>query len=63
MRVCMSTCRLLLGASVADLQTAKQRVDVLAARLPGADVAFMVQEDPHLMFEDLEPSEQSARLL
>jgi hypothetical protein len=49
----------LLGASVAELQAAKQRVDVLAAHLPGADVAFMVQEDPNLMFEELEPSKQS----
>lgn len=52
-------CRVLLGASVADLQAAKQRVDVLTAHLPGADVAFMVQEDPNLMFEELEPSKQS----
>lgn len=48
--------RLMLGASVEDLQAAKQRVDVLIQHLPGADVAFMVQEDPSLMFEELAPS-------
>lgn len=55
-------CRLLLGASEADLQAAKQRVDVLAAHLPGADIAWMVQEDPSLMFEELEPSKQAMAL-
>jgi hypothetical protein len=54
-RVCVLA-RLMLGASEADLLAARQRVDVLTQHLPGADVAFMVQEDPSLIFEDLEPS-------
>lgn len=48
----------MLGSSEADLHAAKQRVDVLTEHLQGADVAFMVQEDPFLMFEDLEPSKR-----
>jgi hypothetical protein len=46
----------MLGSSEAELHVAKQRVDVLTEHLQGADVPFMVQEDPLLMFEDLEPS-------
>lgn len=51
----------MLGSSEADLHAAKQRVDVLTEHLQGADVAFMVQEDPFLMFEDLEPSKRVYR--
>jgi hypothetical protein len=49
--------RLLLSADASELRAAQQRVAVLAAGLPGADVATMMQEDPALLFEDLEPSE------
>ena len=56
--VCVS-CRLLLGASEADLQAAKHRVDLLVEQLPGADIAFMVQEDPSIMFEELAPSKSA----
>jgi hypothetical protein len=35
----------------------KPRLEVLTAGLPGADIAAMVQEDPRLLFEELESSE------
>jgi hypothetical protein len=40
---CAVLCRLLLGATEADLLEAQQRVSNLAQHLPGADVTFMVQ--------------------
>jgi hypothetical protein len=46
----------MLGAGEDDLRAARQRVDVLTQHLPGADIGFMVQEDPSIIFEDLEPS-------
>lgn len=54
--LCCVLSRLMLGATEEDLHAARQRVDVLRQHLPGADIAFMVQEDPSLIFEDLEPS-------
>lgn len=54
-------CRLLLSASEAELHEAKQRVALLTEHLPGADVAFMIQEDPSLMFEELAPSERQGQ--
>lgn len=49
--------RLLLGVSARELHVAKQRVDRLTHGLPGADVAAMLEEDPSLLFEELDTSE------
>lgn len=39
------------------LEVVKPRVDVLTAELPGANISGMVEEDPRLLFEELESSE------
>jgi hypothetical protein len=50
-------CRLLLGCECRYLtDVVKPRLELLAAGLPGADIAAMVQEDPCLLFEELESS-------
>lgn len=50
--------RLLLGCECCYLtDVVKPRLEVLTAGLPGADIAAMVQEDPRLLFEELESSE------
>jgi hypothetical protein len=49
--------RLLLGCECCYLtDVVKPRLEVLTAGLPGADIAAMVQEDPRLLFEELESS-------
>jgi hypothetical protein len=53
--------RLLLGCECCYLtDVVKRRLEVLTAGLPGADIAAMVQEDPRLLFEELESSELAA---
>jgi hypothetical protein len=53
--------RLLLGCECCYLtDVVKPRLEVLTAGLPGADIAAMVQEDPRLLFEELESSEFNA---
>jgi hypothetical protein len=53
-----AACRLLLGCECCYLtDVVKPRLEVLTAGLPGADIAAMVQEDPRLLFEELESSE------
>jgi hypothetical protein len=38
------------------LEVVKPRVEVLTAELPGANISGMVEEDPRLLFEELESS-------
>lgn len=42
------------------VEVVKPRLDVLTAELPGANISGMVEEDPRLLFEELESSEPNS---